>query len=50
MPGVILCGEQSLRMGSGKGLLKLQAKTWAQTAIDKISVNRQRLRRSIFHE
>lgn len=37
MLGIILCGGQSLRMGSDKGLLKLQAKTWAQTAIDKIT-------------
>jgi molybdopterin-guanine dinucleotide biosynthesis protein A len=40
MIGIILCGGQSLRMGSDKGLLKLEAKTWAQTAIDKmISLN-----------
>lgn len=37
MLAVILCGGQSSRMGSDKGLLKLEAKTWAQTAIDKIS-------------
>lgn len=37
MLGVILCGGQSSRMGSDKGLLKLEANTWAQTAIDKIS-------------
>lgn len=36
MPGIILSGGQSLRMGSDKGLLKLEAKTWAQTAIDKM--------------
>jgi len=50
MLGIILCGGQSLRMGSDKGLLKLEANTWAQTAIDKmaalnipvkISVNKQ---------
>lgn len=50
MLGIILCGGQSLRMGSDKGLIKLEAKTWAQTAIDKmaalnipvkISVNKQ---------
>jgi molybdopterin-guanine dinucleotide biosynthesis protein A len=38
MLGIILCGGKSLRMGNDKGLLKLEAKTWAQTAIDKISV------------
>jgi molybdenum cofactor guanylyltransferase len=38
MTGIILCGGQSLRMGSDKGLLKLQARTWAQTAIDKMAV------------
>lgn len=37
MLGIILCGGQSLRMGSDKGLLKLEAKTWAQTAIYKIA-------------
>ena len=38
MLGIVLCGGQSLRMGKDKGLLKLEAKTWAQTAIDKIAV------------
>ena len=37
MVGIILCGGQSLRMGSDKGLLKSEAKTWAQTGIDKIA-------------
>lgn len=37
MLGVILCGGQSSRMGRDKGLLKLEANTWAQTAIDKMS-------------
>ena len=37
MLGIILCGGQSSRMGSDKGLLKLEANTWAQTAIDKMS-------------
>lgn len=35
--GVVISGGQSSRMGSDKGLLKLEAKTWAQTAIDKMS-------------
>ena len=38
MTGIILCGGQSSRMGSDKGLLKQEASTWAQTAIDKMSV------------
>ena len=37
MLGVVLCGGQSTRMGSDKGLLKLHANTWAQTAIDKLN-------------
>lgn len=37
MLGVILCGGQSTRMGTDKGLIKLHANTWAQTALDKIS-------------
>ncbi|MBL7744850.1 MAG: NTP transferase domain-containing protein, partial [Chitinophagaceae bacterium] len=37
MLGVILCGGKSSRMGSDKGLLKLEAKTWAQTAVDKLT-------------
>jgi len=36
MLGLVLCGGQSSRMGSDKGLLKLQANTWAQTAVDKL--------------
>ena len=35
MLGLVLCGGRSSRMGSDKGLLKLEAKTWAQTAADK---------------
>jgi len=35
MLGLILCGGKSSRMGKDKGLLKLEAKTWAQTAVDK---------------
>ncbi len=37
MLGIILCGGQSSRMGSDKGLLVHEAKTWAQTAYDKLS-------------
>ena len=37
MLGIILCGGQSSRMGSDKGLLVHEAKTWAQTAFDKLS-------------
>ena len=37
MIGLILCGGQSSRMGSDKGLLKLEAHTWAQTAVDKLA-------------
>jgi molybdopterin-guanine dinucleotide biosynthesis protein A len=36
MLGIILCGGQSSRMGSDKGLLVHEAKTWAQTAFDKL--------------
>jgi len=37
MIGVVLCGGKSTRMGTDKGLLKLHAGTWAQTAFDKLS-------------
>jgi molybdenum cofactor guanylyltransferase len=45
MLGVILCGGQSSRMGTDKGLLKTsvqesyvnEANTWAQTAVDKMA-------------
>ena len=37
MIGVVLCGGQSSRMGTDKGLLKLHANTWAQTAVDKLA-------------
>lgn len=38
MVGIILCGGQSNRMGSDKGLLMYEAKTWAQTALEKLAV------------
>jgi molybdenum cofactor guanylyltransferase len=38
MLGIILCGGQSSRMGSDKGLLMYEAKTWAQTALEKLAV------------
>ena len=37
MLGVVLCGGQSSRMGSDKGLLMLNGKTWTQKAIDTLS-------------
>ena len=37
MLGVILCGGKSTRMGTDKGMIKLHANTWAQTAVDKIT-------------
>jgi len=36
MIGVILCGGQSLRMGTDKGLLNHQDKLWAKLAADKL--------------
>ena len=36
MLGVILCGGQSTRMGTDKGLLKLATTTWAQLTADKM--------------
>ena len=36
MLGVVLCGGQSSRKGTDKGLIKLNANTWAQAAVDKM--------------
>ncbi|NMN37033.1 molybdenum cofactor guanylyltransferase [Pedobacter sp. SG918] len=38
MLGIVLCGGQSLRMGTDKGLLIHQDKLWAQVQADKLSV------------
>ncbi len=38
MVGVILCGGQSSRMGTDKGLLMGQSASWAQTAATKMAV------------
>jgi molybdenum cofactor guanylyltransferase len=37
MTGVVLCGGESTRMGTDKGLLKLQSKTWAEVADTKLA-------------
>jgi molybdopterin-guanine dinucleotide biosynthesis protein A len=37
MLGLILCGGQSQRMGSDKGMLKQEEKNWAQSAVDKMA-------------
>lgn len=37
MLGVILCGGNSTRMGTDKGLLTLHDNTWAQTAYNKLA-------------
>jgi len=38
MLGVILCGGQSTRMGSDKGLLQFNNSNWAQLAADKMAM------------
>ena len=56
MIGVVLCGGQSKRMGSDKGLLTLHGKAWAQVALEKLeainlpvvlSINKQQ--REVYH-
>ncbi len=37
MLGIILCGGQSSRMGSDKGLLMVNEKTWTQVAVEKLA-------------
>jgi molybdenum cofactor guanylyltransferase len=36
LTGVVLCGGQSTRMGSDKGLMKKGEHTWAETAFNKL--------------
>ena len=38
MIGLILCGGQSVRMGTDKGLIKTAEKTWAQNAFEQMSL------------
>ena len=36
MLAIILCGGRSSRMGTDKGLLKLEETTWVQSAAEKM--------------
>jgi molybdenum cofactor guanylyltransferase len=37
MQGIVLCGGQSSRMGTDKGLILTEAQTWVQQAVNKLS-------------
>src|SRR5215210_6325652 len=53
MTGVVLCGGQSTRMGTDKGLLQLNSKTWVKHTVERfsslqipviVSVNKEQLK------
>lgn len=43
MLGVVLSGGQSTRMGTDKGLIRLEARNWAQTASEKLTASNLRV-------